>query len=103
MTDGTPWQANPFSGSPGAAPPHLAGRRPHVARMKSALARFKDFDARRPSYQWPVLIGPRGTGKTVLLGEFRRLVGDEASDAYVYVTSPRDRRRCRRSHLPHRV
>ena len=88
MTDGKPWLANPFSGSPGAAPPHLAGRRPHVARMKSALARFKDFDPQRPSYEWPVLIGPRGTGKTVLLGEFRRLVGDAASDAYVYLTSP---------------
>lgn len=88
MTDDAIWQPNPFSGSPGAAPPHLAGRQPHVARMESALARFNDFDPRRPSYQWPVLIGPRGTGKTVLLGEFRRLVGDAATDAYVYVTSP---------------
>ena len=88
MTDGRPWHPNPFSSSPGSAPPHLAGRRTHLARLNRALARFNAFDPQRPSYQWPVLIGPRGTGKTVLLGEFRRLVGAATSDAHVYVTSP---------------
>ena len=88
MTDSGPWQPNPFSSSPGSTPPHLAGRQTHLARLNRALARFNAFDPQRPSYQWPVLIGPRGTGKTVLLGEFRRLVGRAASDAHVYVTSP---------------
>ena len=88
MTDARPWRPNPFSGSPGSAPPHLAGRQTHLARLNRALVQFNAFDPQRPSYQWPVLIGPRGTGKTVLLGEFRRLVGGAASDAHVYVTSP---------------
>ena len=37
--------------------------RPHLARMNRALVRFNAFDPQRPSYQWPVLIGPRGTGE----------------------------------------
>lgn len=49
--------------------------------------RFRRFDPVRPSYQWPVLVGPRGTGKTVLLGEFRRRIAS-TSAALVYMTSP---------------
>ena len=78
---------NPFSGAPGAAPPYLAGRQRHLERLEGALARFVAFDPARPAYQWPVLIGPRGTGKTVLLSEFRRRIAT-ASQARIYMTSP---------------
>ena len=87
MDDSRPWP-NPFSGAPGAAPPHLAGREKHIERLERTLSRFRDFDPARPSYQWPVLIGPRGTGKTVLLNEFRRRIAASATDACIYVTSP---------------
>ena len=88
MDDDREWQPNPFSGAPGAAPPYLAGRVRHIERLERALARFRDFDPAQPSYQWPVLVGPRGTGKTVLLNELQRRIAAASTGACIYTTSP---------------
>ena len=56
--------ANPFRPGNGVAPPYLAGR-------DALLAEFERFlgEAHPPHANW-ALTGIRGTGKTVLLGEF---------------------------------
>jgi hypothetical protein len=56
--------ANPFRPGNGVAPPYLAGRDP-------LLAEFEQFldEVHPPHANW-ALTGIRGTGKTVLLGEF---------------------------------
>jgi hypothetical protein len=55
--------ANPFRPGNGVAPPYLAGR-------DALLSAFDDFLADRPMHANWALTGLRGTGKTVLLGEF---------------------------------
>ena len=55
--------ANPFRPGNGVAPPYLAGRDP-------LLLAFDEFLSERPLHANWALTGLRGTGKTVLLGEF---------------------------------
>jgi len=55
--------ANPFRPGNGVPPPYLAGRDP-------VLRAFEDFLDERPLYANWAMTGLRGTGKTVLLGEF---------------------------------
>ncbi len=57
---------NPFRPGPGKAPPHLAGHETAVRRLTEMLGRI----VRRSDNDMVVLYGPRGTGKTALLGEF---------------------------------
>lgn len=62
---------NPFTPSFGRIPPHFAGRTSFLTAMAKALA-----SERRTSPDLAtVLIGPRGTGKTALLGS----IGQEAT------------------------
>jgi hypothetical protein len=63
---GTPVR-NPFTPGAGYPPPYLAGRDP----MLGAFERHLRQATRVPRHA--VLTGLRGTGKTVLLGEFRKL------------------------------
>lgn len=68
------WQEtdNPFIPGPGTPPPHLAGRANEKAELEQALVRIKKKTDRRGRLkrvsQTLVLIGPRGVGKTALLG-----------------------------------
>jgi hypothetical protein len=55
--------ANPFRPGNGVPPPYLAGREP-------VLGAFEDFLDPRPLHANWAMTGLRGTGKTVLLGEF---------------------------------
>jgi len=55
--------ANPFRPGNGVAPPYLAGR-------DALLNAFDEYLAERPLHANWALTGLRGTGKTVLLGEF---------------------------------
>ena len=55
--------ANPFRPGNGVVPPYLAGR-------DALLNAFDEFLAERPLHANWALTGLRGTGKTVLLGEF---------------------------------
>ena len=55
--------ANPFRPGNGVVPPYLAGR-------DALLNAFDEFLADRPLHANWALTGVRGTGKTVLLGEF---------------------------------
>ncbi len=55
--------ANPFRPGNGVVPPYLAGR-------DALLTAFDEFLAERPLHANWALTGLRGTGKTVLLGEF---------------------------------
>lgn len=54
---------NPFSPGAGNPPPELAGRKEIIETLHVTLERVK---ARRP-VQFPILVGLRGVGKTVLL------------------------------------
>jgi hypothetical protein len=56
--------ANPFRPGNGVAPPYLAGRDPLLAEFERFLS-----EPHPPHANW-TLTGIRGTGKTVLLGEF---------------------------------
>ena len=56
--------ANPFRPGNGVAPPYLAGRDALIAEFERFLG-----EAHPPHANW-ALTGIRGTGKTVLLGEF---------------------------------
>lgn len=60
---------NPFSPGAGAPPPELAGRQPILDTAKIMLQRLKAGRSEK-SY---LLVGLRGVGKTVLLGEIDRL------------------------------
>ena len=59
---------NPFNPGSGTRPPHLAGRKNHLSVFKQML---KDIDDDKQSNL--VLLGLRGTGKTVLLHEFAKI------------------------------
>lgn len=69
---------NPFSPGAGSRPPELAGRGDIVSHADAAIARVK---AGR-SAQSLILLGLRGTGKTVLLNEI-----ENRADAEGYITS----------------
>lgn len=64
---------NPFAPSAGRRPPELAGRDEILAMARTAVQRSALGRYARPS----MLIGLRGTGKTVLLNEYRK-IGEEA-------------------------
>ena len=65
MTDATDnWEGNPFGDGPGSIPPYLAGRDGHLAKLDIALGHFVRSANGRRAYSWPILVGPRGTGKS---------------------------------------
>lgn len=61
-------ETNPFSPGAGAPPPELVGRDGILDQARVLLARIR---ARRPAKSL-LLVGLRGVGKTVLLGEIER-------------------------------
>jgi hypothetical protein len=60
---------NPFSPGAGAPPPELVGRQPVLEQARILLHRIKAGRAEKSL----LLTGLRGTGKTVLLNEIRRM------------------------------
>ena len=69
----TAWDAlGPFQPGPGGMPPYLAGRETEQALFRALLQRLRDGV---PLPSEVILYGPRGNGKTVLLGWLR----DEAA------------------------
>jgi hypothetical protein len=64
---------NPFAPSAGRRPPELAGRDDILASARTAAKRAAIGRYARPV----MLLGLRGTGKTVLLNEFRKIGEDE--------------------------
>ncbi len=63
---------NPFSPGAGTPPPELAGRAAILDDAMVALERVKNGRAEKSM----ILVGLRGVGKTVLLGEIQRLADD---------------------------
>lgn len=63
---------NPYTPNAGARPPLLAGRDDELAAFDLLLSRL----ARGRTQQSMIITGLRGVGKTVLLGEFRRMAGE---------------------------
>jgi hypothetical protein len=61
--------SNPYAPGAGNPPPELAGRTEVLDAAKTVLARV----ARRRSVQFPILVGLRGVGKTVLLVRIKEL------------------------------
>lgn len=78
---------NPFSPGAGSRPPELAGRDQIVEQARVALGRTM----RGRNDQSQILLGLRGTGKTVLLTEI-----ETVAERHAYLTSflkaPEDRR-----------
>lgn len=68
---------NPFSPGAGSPPPELAGRKDILDQAMLTLARVKRGKAEKSI----LLIGLRGTGKTVLLHEISRLAEDQGYQA----------------------
>lgn len=64
---------NPFSPGAGTPPPELAGRANVLEDVLVALERVKNGRAEKSM----ILVGLRGVGKTVLLGEIQRLAEDQ--------------------------
>ena len=64
---------NPFAPSAGRRPPELAGRDEILATAKTACQRLVRHKHARPM----MLLGLRGTGKTVLLNEFKNIAETE--------------------------
>ncbi|MEG3126097.1 ATP-binding protein [Sphingomonas sp. GB1N7] len=60
---------NPYAPGAGNPPPELAGRTEVLETAKTALARV----ALRRSVQFPILVGLRGVGKTVLLVRIKEM------------------------------
>ena len=77
MMPGSPAQApSPFLPGAGSQPPYLAGRADEQAELRQRLAWLR-HDQGAPADV--VLIGPRGNGKTVLLGWLARELRDGRS------------------------
>ena len=72
---------NPFTPAPGEMPPYLAGRQAILEAWRSNRRQSGLFKA--PEI---VMYGPRGTGKTAILGEFRD--GAKAAGYNVVWTTP---------------
>ena len=62
-------ELSPLNPGPGTEPPYLAGREPQKQAVQSSLQRLRKGE--RLSV-FLVLLGPRGNGKTVMLGWIRR-------------------------------
>ena len=76
-----------FSPGDGASPPTLAGRE----EEKQVLSRcLSDLAGGRSPPHNVVLVGPRGNGKTALLGWFERLCGESAVKVDVAMLTPAD-------------
>ena len=76
-----------FSPGDGALPPTLAGR----DEEKQVLSRcLSDLAGGRSPPHNIVLVGPRGNGKTALLGWFERLCGESAVKVDVAMLTPAD-------------
>ena len=82
------WEGNPFGDGPGSMPPYLAGRDEHLAKLDIALEHFERATQGRRTFRWPILVGPRGTGKTVLLQAFRSRITARLPDARIVYTVP---------------
>ena len=59
----------PFNPGPGTEPPYLAGREPQEQTIRQALDRLVQ---REGQGGFLILVGPRGNGKTVMLGQGRK-------------------------------
>ncbi len=77
---------NPFSPGAGSPPPELAGRDPIISEARVALGRVI---ARRSS-QSQILLGLRGTGKTVLLNKIEG-IAEKANYLTSFVEAPEAR------------
>lgn len=78
---------NPYTPNAGAPPRYLAGRRSEVEDFRTLLRRLR----RGYTEQSVIVTGLRGVGKTVLLGEYQRIAGEEdwvAVEAEVSKNSP---------------
>ena len=78
---------NPYTPNAGAPPRYLAGRRAEVDDFRTLLRRLQ----RGYTEQSVVVTGLRGVGKTVLLGQYRRIAEEEnwvAVDAEVSKNTP---------------
>ncbi|MGK2286598.1 ATP-binding protein [Pedomonas sp. V897] len=64
---------NPFAPGAGSRPPELAGRETIISEARTALGRI----IAGRSAQSQILLGLRGTGKTVLLNEIENIAEDE--------------------------
>ncbi len=74
---------NPFVPGRGSLPPHIGGR----DKEQQALGRMLAYlEAGRSAPRDIVLIGPRGNGKTVLLGWFEQTIHAQASVDVVWLT-----------------
>lgn len=77
---------NPFAPGAGSEPPELAGREEVLQESRIGLQRIK----RGRHYQSQILLGLRGTGKTVLLNRFAEQA--ESFDYVVaFIEAPEDR------------
>ncbi|WP_138510641.1 ATP-binding protein [Maricaulis alexandrii] len=77
---------NPFSPGAGSRPPQLAGRLGILEDAKIALGRV----AQGKSAQSQILLGLRGTGKTVLLNEIERYA-EEKNYLTSFIEAPEDK------------
>lgn len=76
---------NPFSPGAGSAPPELAGRGAILEAGRISCVRVM----RGRSARSLMMLGLRGTGKTVLLGEMRR-IGEEEGLLVTQIEAPED-------------
>ena len=77
---------NPFAPGAGSRPPELAGREEIIADARIALQRAKIGNFTKSQ----ILLGLRGTGKTVLLNEIER-ISEEIGHITSYIEAPDDR------------
>src|SRR3990167_10799100 len=79
---------NPFSPGAGTPPPELAGRSLILEDAMVALERVKNGRAEKSM----ILVGLRGVGKTVLLGEIQRLA-EESGYKVVFIEAHESRQK----------
>jgi hypothetical protein len=78
---------NPFAPGAGSEPPELAGRQAILADAEAAIAR--NLQGRHSKSQ--ILLGLRGTGKTVLLNEIEKIAVRNSHDT-AYIEAPESKR-----------
>lgn len=77
---------NPFAPGAGSRPPELAGREEIISDARIALQRAMIGNFTKSQ----ILLGLRGTGKTVLLNEIER-ISDEIGHVTSYIEAPEDK------------
>ncbi len=77
---------NPFAPGAGSQPPELAGREGLIEQADFAIQRL--MQGRHDKAQ--ILLGLRGTGKTVLLNKFEQLADAQGCDT-TFIEAPEDR------------